>query len=880
MKLTSSLLSSCLALFVAGCTHPVAAPPRTEPLEGDRERESDEAHPHGVVVRWAQRRNSDGTVPPDAVVRMKHQRDAMLAQQVESAPLLSNWKWLGPGNIGGRIRAICIHPTTPSIMWVGSVGGGIWKTTNGGASWQPLDDFAPMMSVGCMVLDPADPNHLFAGTGEGFFDTLAGSSNLAASRGAGIFESKDGGSTWTRMPSTAGSAFHFVNRIAISPKDNKVMLVATMDGIYRTTDAGATFSKRTSDFAFDVRFHPTDDKQAIAGVRDGVPRYSTDGGLTWSNASGVPWRQRSEVRYAQGSPATVYAAVSFNNRVTVYRSTDGGRSYALRTTGSGISTYSRYNNVLWVDPSDANHILVGGVRLYKSTNAGASFVNAYSGSYYDYHVFATHPGYNGTTNQTVFHGNDAGIYRTTAVKAGSIRWQELNNNLGITQFYGAAMAPNGTVLGGTQDNGTLRYTGNSEGWQRVLGGDGSFCAADPTNSNVMYGQIYGIRIYRSTNNGRSFSQVGTSSKIPDRGPNFMPHITLDPNNPNRLWFAGASAWRSDNIKGSATFVEAKPRINCSDQGGGSGSSHFALDPPCNVSVIQVAKGNSNLVWVGHNHGHLYRSTNALAANPGWTRVDTANLPDRWVGSIAIDPRDHNTVYVSFLGYQRNNVWVTRNAGTSWTRITGSGAGALPESPVNWITVHPAVSGCLLAGTDIGLFYSSDDGQSWSTTAEGSTTAPVQELAWRPDNRTVMVVTHGRGIFTVEVGTRASVRTLSGGCGVPGKPLLTATPPVVGQTQTYTMTGAASSRPVTLLFDGLPTSVPIGNGCTLRVGPAAVLIGAGQTDASGSWTYRINVPRTKEVIGAQATIQAAVLRATGPALGVADLSDAVEVTGGL
>ena len=95
-----------------------------------------------------------------------------------------------------------------------------------------------------------------------------------------------------------------------------------------------------------------------------------------------------------------------------------------------------------------------------------------------------------------------------------------------------------------------------------------------------------------------------------------------------------------------------------------------------------------------------------------------------------------------------------------------------------------------------------------------------------------------------------------------------------------MTGAASSRPVTLLFDGLPTSVPIGNGCTLRVGPAAVLIGAGQTDASGNWTYRINVPRTKEVIGAQATIQAAVLRATGPALGVADLSDAVEVTGGL
>jgi photosystem II stability/assembly factor-like uncharacterized protein len=879
MKPVSTLLISSAAIsFLAltsltlfGCSTP--AEPNV--LEGDREREEEreEGHPHGAQVRAAMRVSEDGTVPPNAIWNMKLQRDRMLANQPEySGPLLNNWKWLGPGNIGGRVRAILIHPTTPATMWAGSVGGGIFKTTNGGASWTPLDGFAPMMSVGCMVLDPKDPKRIFAGTGEGFFDTLAGSSILAASRGAGIFLSTDSGTTWSQLPSTNNANFHFVNRLSISPADNKIMLAATMSGIWRTTNAGTTWTKVNSSFAMDVDFHPTDGKLAVAGVRDGTPYYSTNGGVNWTAASGTGFKQRSEMAYAKSNPGIVYACCSLNNRMKVYQSTNGGKSFTLKTGGSGLSTYSRYNNALWVDPTNVNHVLVGGVRLHKSTNAGASFVNAYSGSYYDYHVFANHPGYNGTTNQTVFHGNDGGVYRTTAVKASTIRWTELNNNLGLTQFYGAAMSPSGRVIGGTQDNGSLLFRGNPEGWSHPLGGDGCYCAADPTNSNILYAQIYWIRIYRSLNGGSNWSQIGNSSKIRDKGSNFIPYITLDPNNANRMYFLGASVWRSDNVKGSATWQEVKPALSCTDA-----NAHFGLDPKCNASIVQVAKGNSNIVWVGHNHGNLYMSQNALSTSRTWKRVDTNVHPNRWVGCIAIDPRDNRKVYVSFLGYHKNNVWVTTDSGTTWKAINGSGTKALPETPVNWITVHPKVPGCLFAGTDIGLFYSTDDGTTWQTTKEGGSTSPIAELQWKND-RTMMVVTHGRGIFTVDVGEAPFAKLIGAGCGKSGKPAMAATVPIPGQTQKYMIAGATASSPVLLMVDPGTTTVSIGNGCTLYI-KGTWIVPIGSTNNSGILNYDLKVPLSKDIVGAMATVQAAILTAGGPALGIAELTNGLEMRAG-
>ncbi|MHC4512541.1 MAG: WD40/YVTN/BNR-like repeat-containing protein [Planctomycetota bacterium] len=865
-------------------------PPRPDGDDLREERKEGVAHPHGASFRWNQRRSANGTVPVNAIARMKEQRDQLLAAQPELPnPLLSNWRWLGPGNIGGRIRAIAIHPTKPNTMWIGSVAGGIWKTTNGGASWFPLDDFAPVMSVSDLDIDPKNPDKIYAATGEaGFFDSVSGSSILAAVRGAGIFVTTNGGTTWSQLASTKGTDFQLVNRLAISPTDNKVLLAATPKGIFHSTDAGASWSKRSTVATMDIDFHPTDGKQAIAGSRDGMPRYSTDAGITWKNATGITTRQRVEVAYAPGNPTTVYAAVSQSDRIHVYRSTNGGQSYTARYTGTLIQTYSRYNNVIWVDPADTNTLLVGGVRLYRSINGGSSWQNAYSGSYYDYHVVVSHPGYNGTTNQTVFHGNDGGIYRTTAFKAATLRWQELNNNLGITQFYGAAISPSGRVLGGTQDNGTLLYTGNKEGWTRPIGADGCFCAADPTDSRYLYGQIYWIRIYRSTNGGNSFRQIANSNTIRDKGSNFIPYIVLDPNNPNRMYFAGASVWRSDNIKTASTptWTEIKTAISpCKGHGGhgaGNANAHFREDPHCNVSTIAPAKGNQNLVWVGHNHGDIYMTTNAQAATPSWTKVDKSPMPDRWVSRIVIDGGDHKRVYVSFMGYHPDNVWRTTDAGKTWTRITGAGTGALPSAPVSALAAHPTLPGCLFAGTDVGLFYSTDDGQTWMTTKDGSKTSPIDELIWK-NSRTLLVVTHGRGIYTVDVGEAATAAVVGTGCGTTNKPALSSSPPVIGTTMGMAMTSAPANAVVWLmLMPGAPTAKNLGNGCTAYVGlgPNTFFVPVGNTNALGSWTTTIKIPPLKSLLGFDMTAQNVIFVSGGPALGIGELSNGIKLHAGL
>lgn len=871
-----------VALLFAGCAAEPARAPR-DAGEPAHEGEGEARLPKGALRHYTQRLDADDTVPPDAVGVMLEQRDRMLlARTLDAGNVLQNWQWLGPGNIGGRLRAIVIHPTTPSTMWVGSVGGGIWKTTNSGASWFPLDGFAPFMAISCMVMDPKNPNRIYAGTGEGgFFDTLQGSSNLAVPMGAGIFVTQNGGTTWTRLGSTAGPDWLAVNRIAIDPNDSRVLLAGTMTGIFRSTDSGATWSKRASFPALDLDFHPTDSKQAVAGARDGYPYYSTDGGLSWTRANGIGSMRRVEIAYARGTPTTVYVSLSDAAQIiTIWRSTDGGKSY-VRRTSSGISTYSRYNNALWVDPTDANHLIVGGVRLYKSSNGGTTLSRAGSGFYYDMHVIVEHPGYNGTTNQIVFNGDDGGIHRTTNAKSTFPSWQELNNNLGINQFYGAAMAPNGNVVGGLQDQGSLLYTGNSEGWRKVLGGDGALCAWDAQFPNVCYAQIYWIRVFRSTNGGSSFRSIGTSTSIPDRGSNFVPPIVLDPNNTNRLYFGGASLWRADNARTAfnPTWREVKTPLPCRGEsgGGGGGNAHFAKDPPCNVCTIAVAKGNSDVVWVGHNNGDVWMSSNATAANPSWRKVDVAALPDRWVGRIAIDERDSKRVYLAFMGYHQDNVWRTEDGGTTWVRITGSGTGALPSTPVTSLAIHRKIPGLVFAGTDVGLFWTTDDGQSWQTGGDATKTSPVEELVWKDDD-TLLIITHGRGIYTADTVEAAGIRPVGPACGKSAVPSLVAAPPVLGAAQRYDLRGGEPNAPLTLLLaPGRASPLPLAGSCVLQTTlQGLILLPAGTTSGQGTSTVRLPIPNDRGLTGTLLTAQSLIHVLGGPLFGIAELSNGVEM----
>lgn len=879
----SSLLVSC------GDDH-VAVPPSADGEASTEHAESEAPKPKGAERHFARRLDADGTIPEDAIGRMIAQRDATIAARPLSATdPLSNWRWRGPGNVGGRVRAILIHPTQTNTMWVGSAAGGVWKTTNGGSSWFGLDGLPAFLGVSCMVMDPRNADRIYAGTGEGgFFDTLQGSSNLAVPNGAGIWRTDNGGTTWTRLASTTGQDWLAVNRLAISPSNSNVMLAGTATGIFRTTNGGTSWSKASSAATLDLDFHPSDGSRAVAGSRDGYAQYSTNGGATWSRASGIGLSQRVEIAYARSAPNTVFATASTSSqRITIYRSTDGGRSFSRRTT-STIRTYSRYNNALWVDPTDPNHIIFGAVNLYKSSNGGASFGLAGSSSqsvgaslYYDMHVVVEHPNYNGTSNQTVFNGDDGGVHRALNAKSSRPSWRHLNNNLGINQFYGAAISPDGSrIVGGLQDQGSLLYTGSANGWRKVLSGDGSMAQWDPTNPNVCYAQIYWTRVYRSTNSGSRFSSIGTSRSIRDPGSNFIPPILLDPNNSNSLYFAGAGLWRTNNARTSSSpsWSRVKAPLNCPSQArGGDEAAHFAKDPACNISTMAVAKSDSNVMYVGHNHGELYRSTNARSASPTWQRVNAAMMPKRWISRIMIDPADARRVYVAFMGFHPDNLWRSDDGGNSWLRITGSGTSALPSAPIPGLAVHPNIPGVLFAGTDAGVYWSTDDGRSWDTSAAATRTSGVEELAWQ-DADTLMIVTHGRGIFMADVLRVGGARPVGRGCGTTRVPAFSASSPCIGASQVYAVRSAPASAPLVLLLAaGAPSPLTLGGGCVTQPALASLIVSpVGATNASGAWNANVPVPNNVVLIGGRLTSQMISISGSGPLLGFGELSNGVEM----
>ncbi|MEW5871094.1 MAG: hypothetical protein AB1894_17600 [Chloroflexota bacterium] len=748
-------------------------------------------HPDDAVAfRLLQWQDENGDIPPDGIARGQEHAKSMPtgnlvpggepldlmgqslaspdpalqgvpAQASLTGANLAGWTWLGPGNIGGRVRSIVIHPTTTTRMWAGSVSGGIWYTSDGGASWSSVDDFMANLAVSTLVMDPMNSNTMYAGTGEGFY-------NADGIRGAGVFKSTDGGVTWTQLAATAATDWYYVNRLAISP-NGATLLAAVRSGIWRSTDGGGSWTKVSgviTDWT-DIDFHPTDSNKAVAGGYNGKAYYSTNGGQTWTAGTGfTAGSDRVELAYAPSSPTTVYASVDYSNG-QLWKSTNGGSSYTLSNTGNSyLGGQGWYDNVVWVAPNDPNLVVVGGIDLWRSTNGGSTLTRisdwwlSPSSAHADHHAIVNHPGYNGSTNKTVFFGNDGGVYKAadvSTVKAGSPPngWQELNNQLGITQYYGAAgNVSSGVIVGGTQDNGTLRYSGSTEGWTDMYGGDGGFCAADQTNPNYFYGEYVYLNIHRSTNagvsadnisgeywNGSAWVWKSAPYYIPDAKnytANFIAPFVLDPNNSNRLLGGGLSLWRTNDVKTANTNTTGPSWASIKSSIGS------------NISAIAIAQGNSDLIWVGHNNGNVYKTTNGTVASPTWTQVDNnpTALPNRYVSRITIDPNNTNIVYVTFTGFSAGNVWRTTDGGSTWNNISGTGATALPSVPVRSLVIHPDNANWLYVGTEIGIFNSSDAGANWISPHIGPANVSVDELFWMDHKLTA--ATHGRGLYQVDL----------------------------------------------------------------------------------------------------------------------------------
>jgi len=699
-------------------------------------------HPgKAMAFRYQEKLSKNGQFNIDNWSKSQQQVKNMQRLASYDAGLTSElWQELGPGNIGGRIRSFAFDPTDSNRIIAGSVSGGLWQTTNLGQSWSPVDDFMANLSISSVIFDPNDTDIVYAGTGEGTF-------NADNVRGYGVFRSNDKGQSWQSLAATAASYdFYWVNRLVI-PAGTDKLFAATETGIWRSLDGGESWSQSYQERTNDIDVAPDNAANMIAGTWQGVV-YSTDAGDTWTSSTGLDGISgRTEVAYATSDSNIVYASID-NNSGEVYKSTDGGQSFSLVNSGTSyLGSQGWYDNALWVDPVDANHIIVGGIDLFRSTNGGqnltqiSSWWAAPDSAHADHHFILQHPDYDGVTNKQVFFANDGGMYTAqdvTSVVSGWIDtgWQELNNQLSITQFYSIGVAPDGTIIAGTQDNGTLVYktdeqgVGDSEAWYETFGGDGGYSAADPTDSNYLYGEYVYLNIHRSTNGGGANSSNYIYDAKMEDGALFIAPFILDPNNPNRLLGGAAELWVSDNVKDfspSWTSLKGKTTNQAS------------------IKSIAVAKGNSDLIYIGHQDGEIYKTIDGTSPSPTWTQVDTVDMPGRSVMRIAIDNNKHDTLYASFSGYESGNLWKSSDAGQTWSQATGSGLTGLPPAPVRTIALHPSKANWLYVGTEVGIFSSQDGGNNWSVNNDGPANVSVDELIWQNDN-TLLAATHGRGVF--------------------------------------------------------------------------------------------------------------------------------------
>jgi hypothetical protein len=758
--------------------------------------------------RKLQQSDESGDVAPDAHINASRQRDAIAARIRETiAGITPNgWTAIGPGNIGGRIRAISPNPANGNDILIGGVSGGVWRTTNGGASWSPANDFMGNLAVSTIVRDPSNPQVVYAGTGEGFF-------NFDAVRGYGIYKSTDGGTTWALIPGTTpnpdpltiGWGFFYVNRIAVHPTNPLILLAATSGfycntgGLLRSTNGGANWSLVYNRRAVDVKFdpnnanrvlvaeashcvspaadfttvlpagsYPTFHGSAVAVSNDGGATFAYPGARTELEASDA----RVEIAWAKATSGLAVAVLDSNGGVGGYGrlffSTNGGATWSYNSKPGHLGNQGWYDNALWVDPTDSRRVVVGGLDLYRGsgvanwwmTNTPLSWTKVSSWQYApvsahaDHHAIVEHPAYDGTSNRTVFFGNDGGMYKAvdvTTIAAGvaGTGWTNLNNALAITQFYGGAgqTASGYRLVGGTQDNGSLTATSSvpTAPWATYNGGDGGFSAVSPTDPNTFYGEYVYATIARTTNGGPDIMDI--CSGIADANStycggsdaaNFISPFILDPNNANTMLVGAARLWRSTNVRSSAPGLPAWSSIKAVSP------SSFNY-----ISAIAVAPGNSNLIWVGHNNGEIYCTTNGTNASPTWTLVTAS--PARYVMRITVDPSNPNRVFTAYGGYSSPNVYELTDA----TQVCKASPTAtprhnnLPVAPVRSVVRHPTNPSWLYAGTEVGVFASTNGGVSWSTNNDGPGNIPVDELFWLNPS-TLVAATHGRGMFKAVV----------------------------------------------------------------------------------------------------------------------------------
>jgi len=743
-------------------------------------------------VKWfyEQRMLNDEPVPVGARYRAWEQKRE-IERAMNIAPR-STWFSLGPENFAGRILSLEFDPNSPSTLYTGSAGGGLWKSTNAGLNWSALTDETPSMAIGGVAVLPSNSNVIVIGTGEG-------TPNIDRIQGVGILRSTDGGSTWDTTSLTYskanGHGFHFIEANPITG----TFLAGATDGLWRSTDEGSTWIQvRIGGNWFDAVWKPGDANRCYAvrggsGTPNGVS-VSTDDGATWTvSGTGQPSFTtigKSKLAVSADEPTWIYAGFSnrsSSNLIGIYRSTNDGANWTLQASAPNMyGGQGWYNVSLAADPNNADLVVSGGVELYRSTNAGVTFTQIGNNVHVDHHAAAYRPG----SPNNLFVGSDGGVYESTN-DGGS--WTARNSGLVTYQFYDICVSQFSPsfMMGGTQDNGTDRWTGTTT-WLEGLFADGMVCNVNPNVSNVIYAEIQFGDHYKSSNGGSNWQPI--MNGIIGNGAWVTP-VAEDqtPANGGHLYTStGAGIFRTTN-----------------------GGTLWENVAPHNANWIDMSPVDGNVVWT--ISGILVKRS----TDDGGTWTDAAPF-GFFTGSgtkIVAHPTDVNSAFVSFSSYSVGfaHVAKTTDGGVSWTNITGN----LPEAPVNALAVDNLNPDRIFAGTDVGVWATTDAGGSWLPFEAGFPNTVVADLEIQKTARKLVAGTHGRGAWEVDISTTTGVQVAT-----PNPLNLMFDPPSPNPVSTETVLRFAAkySGEVTLsIFDvsGLLVSevarTPVGDGI-IRMAP--------------------------------------------------------------
>jgi photosystem II stability/assembly factor-like uncharacterized protein len=693
-----------------------------------------------------------------------------------------SWRSIGPAVAGGRVAAVAGTPQDDQLYYLGSAGGGVWKSINGGATWSPVFDKEPVAAIGAVAIDPMDERVVWAGTGEG-------NPRNDVSYGDGIYKSTDGAKTWRRVGLTGVWS---IAQIAIDPRDPRHVVVAALGdpfrdspdrGVYVTFDGGSIWRKTLyltpASGASDVAIDPREPNVVYAGMwhfrrvpwtftsggPDGGLYKSTDGGRTWRKltGNGLPtgYTGRIGLAVAPSRPNRIFALIEAKGGI-LWRSDDAGARWTMTSDDTLVDQRPFYFTHIAVDPRNPDHVYAVSEMLSESKDGGRKFTEIAKGVHVDYHAIWIDP----TNPKRIITGEDGGYALTTDLE----HWS-FSRNVTIGQIYHVGLSNENpySVCAAFQDNGGFCGPENSldnEGildrhWSDVVGGDGVWTIPDPVDPRYVWADLEdgALTIFdRTTEVSRfirpydafpgSFLGPFDLSTVPYRF-NWDSPIAFAPWDGHIGWFGGNVVFQTTDRGETWTAISPDLTRNIKahqlPSGGPLAKDVSGAEYSDTLLYIEGSQIDRGEIWVGTDDGYAQMTRDGGAH---WSNVTPPGTPEyARVETTAPSPLVAGTAYVVADNHRMGDyapyVFVTRDYGASWTKIVN---GLPPDQYVRTIRPDDRNPYLLYAGTEAGMWISFDEGSHWEDFRLNLPPASVRDIRIAPQFDDLVVATHGRDVW--------------------------------------------------------------------------------------------------------------------------------------